>query len=134
MLTRNNDRRHETKTIMNEININAVKEQLREFTRGYQRPLRGKLAVLAPLREEILELARKGAASGEIASILAQYEVAVSKDTVARFLRQETQKERNHRAKRPGTEAQASGSKSATARPMLMPRGVSEPAGEGATP
>ena len=101
---------------MNQIDMDAVKEQLREFTGGYQRPLRGKLAVLAPLREEIIELSRKGAASGEIASILAQYQITVSKDTVSRFLRQETKKERNHRAKRNG--------------PMLMPRGLTAPATE----
>jgi len=113
---------------MNEININAVKAQLHQFTQTYQRPLRGKLAVLAPLRDEIIELSRKGAASGEIASILAQYQVTVSKDTVARFLREETRKERTHRAKKNGGEAQTNGSESATARPVLMPRGLTAPA------
>ena len=115
---------------MNEININAVKQQLRQFTDTYQRPLRGKLAVLMPLRDEVLELARKGAASGEIASVLAQYQVTVSKDTVGRFLRQETKKERTPRAKKSGAEAQTNGSESATARPVLMPRGLTAPANQ----
>ena len=111
---------------MNQIDMNAVKHQLREFTQTYQRPLRGKFAVLFPLREEIVELSRKGAASGEIASILAQYQITVSKDTVARFLREEARKERGSRAKKAGSEAQASGSETATARP-LMPRGLTAP-------
>lgn len=112
---------------MNESNINAVKEQLHQFTQTYQRPLRGKLAVLMPLRDEVLELARKGAASGEIASILAQYQITVSKDTVSRFLRQETKKERTPRAKKNGTEAQTNGSESASTKPVLMPRGLTAP-------
>lgn len=113
---------------MNEININAVKEQLHQFAQNYQRPLRGKFAVLMPLKDEVLELARKGAASGEIASVLAQYQITVSKDTVSRFLRQEGRKERNSRAKKTGTEAQTNGSGNAPAKPMLMPRGLSAPA------
>jgi hypothetical protein len=113
---------------MNQIEISAVKEQLRQFTQSYRRPLRGKFAVLMPLRDEIMELERKGAASGEIASILAQYQIAVSKDTVARFLREEARKERGSRAKKTGSEAQANSNPSATARPMLMPRGLTAPA------
>jgi hypothetical protein len=112
---------------MNQIDMNAVKQQLREFTQGYRRPLRGKFAVLMPLRDEIMELERKGAASGEIASILAQYQVTVSKDTVARFLREEARKERGSRAKKNGPEAQTNGSETATVKPML-PRGLSAPA------
>jgi IS30 family transposase len=115
---------------MNQIDMSAVKQQLREFTQGYQRPLRGKLAVLMPLRDEVLELARKGAASGEIASVLAQYQITVSKDTVSRFLRQETKKERTPRAKKNGSEAQTNGGESATARPVLMPRGLTAPANQ----
>jgi len=113
---------------MNQIDMSAVKQQLREFTQSYRRPLRGKFAVLAPLREEIIELSQKGAASGEIASVLAQYQITVSKDTVARFLREETRKERSGRAKKSGSEAQASGNPSAATRPMMMPRGLTAPA------
>ena len=115
---------------MNEININAVKEQLRQFTRAYQRPLRGKFALLMPLRDEIMELERKGAVSGEIATILAQYQITASKDTVARFLREEARKERGSRAKKTGSDAQANGNPSAAARPMLMPRGLATPANQ----
>jgi hypothetical protein len=79
---------------MNQINIEEIKQQLGEFAKSYQRPLRGKTAVLSPLRDELLELDAKGATSGEIASKLAQYQITVSKDTVARFLRIEKQNDR----------------------------------------
>lgn len=79
---------------MNPINIEEVKQQLGEFAKAYQRPLRGKTAVLSPLRDELLELDAKGATSGEIAAKLAQFQITVSKDTVARFLRIEKQNER----------------------------------------
>lgn len=91
---------------MSEININAVKEQLRQFTQSYQRPLRGKFAVLSPLREELLALVKKGASSADISAILAQYQITVSKDTVARFLREEARKERGGRARKSTNETQ----------------------------
>jgi len=56
--------------------------------------------MLAQLREEILELRKKGATSGEIAALLAQCQITISKDTVARFLRMEAAKERSNRAKK----------------------------------
>jgi hypothetical protein len=79
---------------MNPINIEETKQQLGEFAKSYQRPLRGKTAILSPLRDELLELDAKGATSGEIASALSQFQITVSKDTVARFLRIEKQNER----------------------------------------
>jgi hypothetical protein len=82
---------------MNQSNINAVKEQLRLLIEAYQRPLRGKLATLAPLRDEIFALHKKGASSAEIAALLAQCQVTISKDAVARFLRVEAARERNRR-------------------------------------
>jgi IS30 family transposase len=121
---------------MNSINVDAAKQQLRQLANAYQRPLRGKFAVLAPLRQEILELERKGASTGEIVSMLAQCQITVSKDTVGRFLRQETKKERTSRAKKmdalahdEGTErAQSTDAETPAAgsnnRPMLMPRGL----------
>jgi len=108
---------------MSEININEVKQQLREVARNYRRPMRGKFAVLAPFKEEIVELSRRGAASGDIASILAQFQVAVSKDTVARFLREETRKDRATHGKKTGIEPQTSATEGAATRPM-MPRGL----------
>ncbi len=96
---------------MNPINIEEIKQRLGEFAKAYQRPLRGKTAVLSPLRDELLELDAKGATSGEIASKLAQYQITVSKDTVARFLRIEKQNER----KKPVTPP---------ARKMMMPRNL----------
>jgi hypothetical protein len=68
---------------MNQSNINPVKEQLRLLIEAYQRPLRGKLATLAPLRDEIFALHKKGASSAEIAALLAQCQVTISKDAVA---------------------------------------------------
>jgi hypothetical protein len=56
---------------MNPINIEETKSRLGEFVKAYQRPLRGKTAVLSPLRDQLLELDAKGATSGEIASALA---------------------------------------------------------------
>ena len=41
---------------MNESNISAAKEQLRLLANNYVRPLRGKMAVLAQLRDELIEL------------------------------------------------------------------------------
>ena len=79
---------------MNPINIEETKQQLGEFAKSYQRPLRGKTAILSPLRDELLELDAKGATSGEIAAKLSQFQITVSKDTVARFLRIEKQNER----------------------------------------
>ena len=79
---------------MNPINIEETKSRLGEFAKSYQRPLRGKTAILSPLRDELLELDAKGATSGEIASALSQFQITVSKDTVARFLRIEKQNDR----------------------------------------
>jgi hypothetical protein len=105
---------HQTKNqiIMNPINIEEIKQQLGEFAKAYQRPLRGKTAILSPLRDELLTLDAKGATSGEIAVRLSQYQITVSKDTVARFLRIEKQKDR----KKPAA---------ASARKMMMPRHLS---------
>lgn len=108
---------------MNEIDMDEVKQQLQEFTQAYQRPLRGKFAVLMPLKDEIVELDRRGAASGEISAILAQFKITVSKDTVSRFLREESRKERGSRAKRGGGEVQTPGNEGASARSMV-PRGL----------
>jgi len=80
--------------IMNPINIEDTKQQLGEFVKSYQRPLHGKFAILSPLRDELIELDAKGAKSADIAAILAQFQITVSKDTVARFLRIEKQNER----------------------------------------
>ncbi len=110
---------------MNEININAVKKQLQEFTRSYQRRPRGKFAVLTPLREEILELTRRGATTAEIASILAQYQITVSKDTIGRFLREEAKRERTIRAKKPTSDTQSGSNADASRmlnKPRMMPR------------
>jgi hypothetical protein len=96
---------------MNQINIEEIKQQLGEFAKSYQRPLRGKAAVLSPLRDELLDLDAKGMTSGEIAAKLAEYHVTVSKDTVGKFLRIEKQNER----KKPVTPP---------ARKMMMPRNL----------
>jgi len=96
---------------MNPINIEEIKQQLGEFAKAYQRPLHGKFAILSPLRDELLELDAKGASSADIAAILSQYQITVSKDTVARFLRIEKQNER----KKPVTPP---------ARKMMMPRNL----------
>ena len=109
---------------MSRNNVSAVKEQLRSLVKSYSRPLRGKLALLAALREEIIELDKKGATSAEIAALLAQCQITLSKDTVARFLRTEAAKERRPRAKKPAPVMPPSGSTVAPPRPML-PRGLS---------
>lgn len=103
----------------------AAKEQLRLLVKNYARPVRGKLALLAPLREELLELDRKGATTGEIAGLLAQCQITVSKDSIARFLRMESAKRPKKNAAPPPT----GGGGSATARP-LMPRGLAGDAAE----
>jgi hypothetical protein len=95
--------------IMNDTDVNAAKQQLRRLTDAYQRPLRGKFAELMPLRQEIIELDGKGASGGEIAALLAQCQITVSKDTVGRFLRQESKAGRNSHAKKTGPAPQASG-------------------------
>jgi len=105
---------------MTQLNMDAVKKQLRSLAADYERPLRGKFAVLMPLREEIIQLERKGASTGEIAAMLAQCQVAVSKDTVGRFLRME-KKERSSPAQRDGRRGATPGNESAAAKPM-MPR------------
>ena len=69
------------------INISAVKQQLEKITADYQPPARGKLRVLFPFKQEIYSLRDKGATPAEIAALLAQFEIVVSKDTVARFIR-----------------------------------------------
>lgn len=86
---------------MNPINIEETKSRLGDFVKAYQRPLRGKTAILSPLRNELLELDAKGATSGEIAAALSQFQITVSKDTVARFLRIEKQNERKKPAGKP---------------------------------
>lgn len=109
---------------MNQINLDAAKQQFRQLARTYERPLRGKLALLAPLRDELIELDRKGATGAEIAAMLAQLQITVSKDTVCRFLRTEAAKERTTRARKAGPDAPAPGNAGAPARPML-PHGLS---------
>jgi hypothetical protein len=109
---------------MNEINANAAKEQLRSLVKSYSRPLRGKLALLAALREEIIELDGKGATSAEIAAMLAQCQIKLSKDTVARFLRTEAAKEHKTRAKKPAPVMPPVGGTGAPPRSMV-PRGLS---------
>lgn len=72
---------------MAEINITEAKAKLREIAKSYHRPLHGKLALLAPLKDELLALRKKGASIAEIAGHLAECKITVSKDTVQRFLR-----------------------------------------------
>jgi hypothetical protein len=96
---------------MTPINIEEIKQQLGEFAKSYQRPLRGKTAVLSPLRDELLTLDAKGATSGEIAAALSQFQITVSKDTVARFLRIEKQNDRKKTVPPP-------------ARKVMMPRNL----------
>lgn len=103
---------------MDHLNTNAAKEQLRSLLQNYTRPLRGKFGVLAQLRDEILELHKKGATSGEIAALLAQCKVEISKDTVARFLRKEAAKERTSRAKKNAATPQTPPTDGAPAKPF----------------
>ncbi len=105
-------------------NVSAAKEQLRSLVTSYSRPLRGKLALLAALREEIMALDKKGATSAEIAEMLAQCQIKLSKDTVARFLRTEAAQERRTRAKKPAPVMPPAGGATAPPRPMI-PRGLS---------
>ncbi len=86
---------------MKPTNIESAKQQLQSIVASFERPARGKLALLLPLREEILELDKRGAVSADIAAILAQCQITVSKDTVARFLRTEKQKDRKPRTRQP---------------------------------
>ena len=94
------------------------------LAKDYVRPLRGKMAMLAQLREEILTLAKKGANSAEIAAVLAQCQITVSRDFIARFLRLEAAKERKARAKKAAPVMPPSGGTAAPPRP-LIPRGLS---------
>lgn len=71
---------------MAEINITEAKAQLREIVKKYQKPMRGKLGLLSPLKAELLELRKKGASIAEITGYLAECKITVSKDTVQRFL------------------------------------------------
>ncbi len=57
--------KQKSKTVMNEININAVKKQLQEFTEHISDGREANSRVLTPLREEILELTRRGATTAE---------------------------------------------------------------------
>ena len=109
---------------MNESNISAAKEQLRLLANNYVRPLHGKMAVLAQLRDELIELERKGASNAEISALLAQCQITVSKDLVARFLRLEAAKERKARAKKAAPVMPPSSGTIAPPRPMI-PRGLS---------
>jgi len=109
---------------MSQNNVSAAKEQLHSLVKSYSRPLRGKLALLAALREEIMELDSKGATGAEITEMLAQCQIKLSKDTVARFLRTEAAKERRTRAKKPAPVMPPSGGTTAPPRPMI-PRGLS---------
>lgn len=106
---------------MNESNLNAVKEQLRSLIQNYTRPLRGKLATLAPLREEIFALHKKGASSAEIAALLAQCQVTVSKEVIIRFLRVEAARERGNRTKKTAAAPQKPATDGAPAT-RFMPR------------
>ena len=109
---------------MNESNVSAAKEQLHLLANNYVRPLRGKLAVLAQLREEILALDKRGATTAEIAAVLAQCEITISKDFIGRFVRLEVAKERKTRAKKAVPVMPPSGGTAAPLRPMT-PRGLS---------
>ena len=94
---------------MDQINIGEVKAQLREIAKAYQRPLHGKLALLEPYKEELLDLDTKGASTAEISTFLAQCKLTVSKDSVQRFLRIAKQKERSSRSKKANSPAPPDG-------------------------
>lgn len=72
---------------MAEIDIAQAKAQLREIAKKYEKPIKGKLALLSPLKDELLTLRKKGASVAEITGHLAECKITVSKDTVQRFLR-----------------------------------------------
>lgn len=72
---------------MAEINIADAKTKLSEIAKNYKKPLRGKLPLLEPLKDELLNLRMRGASVAEIAGYLAECKIEVSKDTVIRFLR-----------------------------------------------
>jgi hypothetical protein len=77
---------------MNEKEIKEIKAKLREYAKAYKRPLHGKLAILEPFKDELLDLEAKGVSKGEIAAELEACKVKVSKDTIQRFLRVVKQK------------------------------------------
>jgi hypothetical protein len=72
---------------MAQIDIEAAKAKLREIAKNYRRPLHGKLALLALLKDELLRLRNKGASIAEIAGFLAECKIILSMDTVRRFFR-----------------------------------------------
>ncbi len=86
-----------------EINIGNIKAALGKIITDFQPPVRGKLRVLIPFKPEIYALRDKGATPAEIAALLAQFEIIVSKDSVARFIR--LQRTADKQAKRTRTQA-----------------------------
>lgn len=107
-----------------EINIGNIKTALGKIITEFQPPVRGKLRVLIPFKPEIFALREKGATPAEIAALLAQFEIIVSKDSVARFIR--LQRTADKQAKRTRThETRTNPEPSAAALPRtdtLQPR------------
>jgi IS30 family transposase len=76
---------------MPEPDIEEIKAHLRESIKNYKKPLRGKLALLALLKKEVLDFREKGASAEYIAEKLKEKNFSVSKDTILKFIRQERQ-------------------------------------------
>lgn len=83
---------------MPDIDIAGIKAHLRETLKTFKKPLRGKLALLALMKNEVLDLRAKGASAEYIAEKLKEKNFAVSKDTILKFL---PKKKRTKKSRKP---------------------------------
>jgi hypothetical protein len=67
-------------------NIEEVKRRLAQAASDFKAKTKTKLDALDPLKEQIIQLKKKGASNSEVAELITQSGMEVSKDTLRRYV------------------------------------------------
>ena len=67
-------------------NIEDVKRRLAQAASEFRAKTKSKLDALDPLKEQIIQLKQKGASNSEVAELITQSGMEVSKDTLRRYV------------------------------------------------
>jgi len=69
-----------------ENNIEEVKRRLAQAASEFRAKSKSKMDALDPLKEQIIQLKQKGASNSEVAELITQSGMEVSKDTLRRYV------------------------------------------------
>lgn len=69
-----------------ENNIEEVKRRLAQAASEFRAKSKSKMDALEPLKEQIIQLKQKGASNSEVAELITQSGMEVSKDTLRRYV------------------------------------------------